>query len=42
MKGSTYTMILGAQLADKLISEDDLADMNADAINDVISWAICL
>lgn len=31
-------MILGAQLADKLISEDDLADMNPVVRNEVILW----
>jgi hypothetical protein len=39
IKGSMYTMILGAQLADKLISEDNLAEMNPDARNEVLSWA---
>ncbi|NII25332.1 hypothetical protein HB364_09580 [Pseudoflavitalea sp. X16] len=39
MRGSTYLMILAAQLADKLISEDELTEMNPDARNAVISWA---
>lgn len=39
MKGSTYIMILGAQLVDKLINEDDLAEMSPDSQNAVISLA---
>jgi phospholipase/lecithinase/hemolysin len=39
IKGSTYARILGEQLADKLISEEDLAEMTPDARRDVISWA---
>lgn len=37
IKGSTYLRISGAQLADKLIGEDNLAEMNPDAKNAVIS-----
>ena len=39
MKGSTYLLILATQLADKLISEGDLAEMNPDARNAIISRA---
>jgi hypothetical protein len=39
IKGSTYLMILGAQLADKLISEDDLAEMDPEVRNAVVSWS---